>query len=548
MTSRTTIIYRLHGLTLTMNITVIPAVTTSATRTGLVAVGAVKHKKYGERRIIRMAKKNTVKCKGCGCEVWVGSKIIDGYCHDCYARGRHLPPIVEDPPWSPQKKKPKPRPIPYPKPTAPPTTLRGFWQRLIWGLRRISRAAIILLAIVGVGASLYYGIPALLERWGQTTGESGSMNTIRDIRYSDFINRGERIPEDTLPVNAEAITAFTHSNESYRMSGIFEYAFYDYTDMGREKRARSNIEMSYNSENDVYRFGVNNSGDDADGLAHLRIADGTYYIVRENGTIYVLYHGGGRRTAADINDDRTVYDFLLGYVMENLVQTGFITDSDTTARHYMGGDLYSVSHNDMGDGLKIYGDSQYRTELRTYQHRPISWYDCDRDKETGRERQIMASYYYEDIPTDAPSVVDWGGTLDNGGGTVSEAPNQSAAASSPAPSSHPSSVTEDVYSSANDNVTVTLDKTVYAPNETISVAVENLPQEMNDARAFVAIYDEGAAHAAYGQFKYPTTGGSVLEFTAPDMDGNYEMRLYRQDYVYTDETFVLSVRFSVDTS
>ena len=52
-----------------------------------------------------MAGKNTVKCKGCGCEIWVGSKITDGYCHDCYTRRRHLPPIVEDPPYQPQKKK-----------------------------------------------------------------------------------------------------------------------------------------------------------------------------------------------------------------------------------------------------------------------------------------------------------------------------------------------------------------------------------------------------------------------------------------------------------
>ena len=124
--------------------------------------------------------KNTVKCKGCGCEVWVGSKIIDGYCHDCYSRGRHLPPIVEDPPWSP-KPKSRPKPFPFPTPTAPPTTLRRFWQRFIRVIRRILKTAFILLVIAGVGVGLYNGIPILIERFNQTTGDAGAMNTLRDI-------------------------------------------------------------------------------------------------------------------------------------------------------------------------------------------------------------------------------------------------------------------------------------------------------------------------------------------------------------------------------
>ena len=354
-----------------------------------------------------MANKNTVKCKGCGCEIWGGSKIIGGYCHDCYSRGRHLPPIVEDLPWSPQKKKSKSRPAPFPTPTAPLTTLRGFWQRFIREILRISKFALILLIVAGAGVGLYNGIPALIERFRQTTGDTGSMNTLRDIRYSDFINRGERIPGDTLPANAEAITAFMWGGESYRMSGIFEYAFYDYADMGRERRARSNVEMSYNGEIDVYKFTITGSGDNSRVLARSRIADGTYYIVNENGAIYVLHHGGGRRTATGIREGRAVYDFLMGCIMENLVKTGFITGRDTTARHYMGGDLYSVSHNDVGGGLRIYGSTQYRTELRTHRHRPVSWYDCNRDRGTRMERQITASFYYDNIPTDAPSVADW---------------------------------------------------------------------------------------------------------------------------------------------
>jgi hypothetical protein len=97
----------------------------------------------------------------------------------------------------------------------------------------------------------------------------------------------------------------------------------------------------------------------------------------------------------------------MGYLMDNLIETGFITGSGTTTRRYMGGYLYSINHIDVGDGFKIYGNTAYRTELRTYQNRPISWYDCNRDKETWIERQITANFYYDDIPTDAPSVADW---------------------------------------------------------------------------------------------------------------------------------------------
>jgi hypothetical protein len=264
------------------------------------------------------------------------------------------------------------------------------------------------LIVAGLGIGLVYGIPALIERFNQTRGDAGTMNTLRNIRYSDFINRGERIPGETLTTNATAITAVINSGESYRMNGIFEYAFLDYAnDTGREKRARSNIEMSYNAELDVYRFVVTNSGDNPERLEHLRISDGIYYIIKENGTIYVLFHGGGRRTATGISEDSAVYNFLMGYLMDNLIETGFITGSGTTTRRYMGGDLYSINQNDVGDGLKIYGNTAYRTELRTYQSRPISWYYCNRDKETMIEWQITASFYYDNIPMDAPSVADW---------------------------------------------------------------------------------------------------------------------------------------------
>jgi hypothetical protein len=351
-----------------------------------------------------MAKKNTVKCMGCGCEVWVGAKIIDGYCHDCYARGRHLPPIVEDPPYQPPQPKPKPRPIPLPTlhtPTAP-EPLRRFWRKFFRETRRGLRWLIILLAIVGLGASIYIAVPALIDRFSQSTDDSSTINTLRDMHYSDFINQGERISDESLPDNAAAIAAFMGSGISYRMDGIFEYAYYDYTDNGQLKKHRTEVEMSYNGDMDVYKFAISGSGDISEELTDL----GTYYVVKENGMIHILHHGDGRRSVIGINEGMAIYEFLMQYCMEIIVGTDLITDSNITARQYREGDFYSLSHSDVDDGSTVYG-GQHRTELRTYQNQPLSWYDCNRDIETWLEWQITANFYYDNIPDDAPSVADW---------------------------------------------------------------------------------------------------------------------------------------------
>ena len=92
---------------------------------------------------------------------------------------------------------------------------------------------------------------------------------------------------------------------------------------------------------------------------------------------------------------------------------------------------------------------------------------------------------------------------------------------------------------------IELDKEEYAPGETIIVTVRNLPSHMYNVEAFVAIYNEGAAHNEYREYQYPDIGDSTLYFTAPDNTGNFEMRLYNQDYEYSDNTFELSVPFSV---
>jgi len=92
---------------------------------------------------------------------------------------------------------------------------------------------------------------------------------------------------------------------------------------------------------------------------------------------------------------------------------------------------------------------------------------------------------------------------------------------------------------------INLDRTLYVPGEVITVTVSGITAEMISAAAFVAIYDYGTPHWNYQQYMYPRSESATLEFEAPYWVGQYEMRLYSMDYVYTDETFVMSIPFNV---
>jgi hypothetical protein len=92
---------------------------------------------------------------------------------------------------------------------------------------------------------------------------------------------------------------------------------------------------------------------------------------------------------------------------------------------------------------------------------------------------------------------------------------------------------------------LTIQKSVFETGETIVVTTNNITQEMYDDDAFVAIYILDAEHDEYKQYEYPQEGTDTLRFTAPYWAGAFEFRLYSMDYVYTDDTFVTSLRFYV---
>lgn len=92
---------------------------------------------------------------------------------------------------------------------------------------------------------------------------------------------------------------------------------------------------------------------------------------------------------------------------------------------------------------------------------------------------------------------------------------------------------------------LSLDRTTYMPGEDIIVTYSGITQQMVDDEAYVSIYKAGAKHSEYMNWDRPEIGSGQLKLEAPAMLGSYEMRLYNEDHKFTDDTFVMSVSFTV---
>jgi len=85
----------------------------------------------------------------------------------------------------------------------------------------------------------------------------------------------------------------------------------------------------------------------------------------------------------------------------------------------------------------------------------------------------------------------------------------------------------------------------YMFGDVIHVTVQGITDEMIRELAFIAIYDHGAPHNAYQQWFTISESSQSFSFETPRYEGLFEMRVYKQDYVYTDETFLMSIPFRV---
>jgi hypothetical protein len=114
----------------------------------------------------------------------------------------------------------------------------------------------------------------------------------------------------------------------------------------------------------------------------------------------------------------------------------------------------------------------------------------------------------------------------------------------------PFTVTAAEYSPAPSNeraaVTVTLPKSAYRRGEPIQVAVSGVTRQMTADNAYVSIYRAGAPHSEYGEYAYLTQSECNCSLKAPKQSGQYEMRVYRKDMEYTDESLMASAAFIVE--
>jgi hypothetical protein len=93
---------------------------------------------------------------------------------------------------------------------------------------------------------------------------------------------------------------------------------------------------------------------------------------------------------------------------------------------------------------------------------------------------------------------------------------------------------------------ISIDKAAYTALDPIIVTVSGITEQMVTAKAFAGIYEKGAEHSRdqHGYF-YVEAGSGTGTMFAPNKNGEFEVRLYNTDNLYNDDTFVMSVPFTV---
>jgi hypothetical protein len=249
---------------------------------------------------------------------------------------------------------------------------------------------VIIFAVIFFGKGVYMNFAA----------ESGAMSVIRDEKSGTFLKKGEAIPNEEISANKTALEDFAQSGASYRMEGEFHYGLYK---SGHKAELVTDVEMSYNADTDIYRFALSSRLGDAELDKIVSIEDGTYLVVKENGKTYVLSEIEGIKTALEIIENRTVYNFLMSYSMENVMYTGVIDRSDSDRLSLWNADYYRCLYDDNGYMIV----SNPKTELRTYNDKPVYYLHKIKNKENSIEYLYILNFYYDDIPHEKPDITEY---------------------------------------------------------------------------------------------------------------------------------------------
>ena len=310
-----------------------------------------------------------------------------------------MPPETED--WPPQKIYPKQRQKKLPFASKPESEQKERHQSSARKQIKWSFIAVLIIA----GAVWGFHIISGNETADQDEPPS-AMEALRNEDESVFASNGEIIPDDVLDDKIAAIKAFMKSGTDYRMTGLFNYSYPDKT------KTVIDLEMFYNGKDDFYKFTLRNTEKSG---AFTTIGDAAFYIVYENDKPYVLAEiESGRLVIEPNSEDNTfgeglgAYEFLMGFVMEDIIETDFIIDSETNRRSLNDGDYFVRDYTYENMASSVFGG--YRQELRTYKDQPVYYYYCDlsvEDSTYGTEFEAIINYYYDNIPEDAPSVADY---------------------------------------------------------------------------------------------------------------------------------------------
>jgi len=94
---------------------------------------------------------------------------------------------------------------------------------------------------------------------------------------------------------------------------------------------------------------------------------------------------------------------------------------------------------------------------------------------------------------------------------------------------------------------ISLDKKAYTAFDPITVTVSGITEQMVTAKAAVGVYAKGGAHGdVYANaWFYPSAGNSTQELSAPNKNGEFEMRLYSNGTVQNAENLIMSIPFTV---
>jgi uncharacterized membrane protein len=260
-----------------------------------------------------------------------------------------------------------------------------------------------------VSAIIFFGKNLLVK----VVGDEKKMDIVRNEKTETFVKRGETFSADEAKVKKAEFESFLTSGISYRLEGVFEYGYYE---AGRKEYSEkfgyydaskvtlsTNVNMSYNAEDNVYKFIIENDGGDTKLNEIFRIADGTYYVIQENGKTYLLSDINGKKSAVDVNQNSKTYNFLTSYRMEKVIYTS-VFDSPDTERYFLwDSNLYLRPYKDIG--YMVFTNP--KTELRVYKEKPVFYVHRIKNNNTGYEYQFIINYFYDDITKDKPLLKDY---------------------------------------------------------------------------------------------------------------------------------------------